>query len=46
MTGRWKKDLASWLALASQFYTNALANEQTLIVLAKYGISAQKLKAA
>ena len=46
LTGRRKKDLASWLAQASQFYTNALANEQTWAGLAQYGITAQKLEAA
>ncbi|MEL6492997.1 MAG: hypothetical protein AAFQ95_23855 [Cyanobacteria bacterium J06621_3] len=46
LTGRRKKDLASWLAQTSQFYTNALANEQTLMGLAQYGITDQKLKAA
>lgn len=46
LTGRRKKDLASWLAQASQFYTNALANEQTLTGLAQYGITDKKLKAA
>ncbi len=46
LVGSRKQGLASWLAQSSQFYTNALANEQILTRLAQYGITAQKLKAS
>ncbi len=43
--GERKRNLASWLAQANQFYTNALANPAVLEGLGEFGITKKKLQA-